>query len=189
MPYLKAKNISEVRQKIEKAMSRIRPATTGREKDCIPTTFINLWNGGNIQRLKGALYESYIGFLYENKGYKVEYNGIIKNGADGGIDLICRDGNCTILVQCKNYANAQNFSSKSIVNYYNACKDYKKDHETEQVFANFWISVKINVNNSEIQNLLHHGLKIHDGFRIPKNIQIVQRQISTMLNIDAEERN
>lgn len=52
--------------------------------------------------LWGAFFERYVGSIYENQGYKVEYRGIEKGFFDGGIDLICLKRNeCKILVQCK----------------------------------------------------------------------------------------
>ena len=56
----------------------------------------NYWN--RVKRSKdttelGRLYEQYIGYLYEDAGYNVEYRGIDKGNNDGGIDLICKFGN------------------------------------------------------------------------------------------------
>ena len=181
MPFLKAKTINEVRQEIIRAMSRIRPVTTGQEKDYIPTSFINLWNGGSRQKYKGVLYESYIGFLYELKGYNVEYRGIIKNGADGGIDLICRDGNCTVIAQCKNYIRVWNNTFRCIDNFCNVYEKYKTTHKEEKVFADFWIAAKIR-NRSKFQNQDYPGLKIHDGFPIPEKIEKLKLQISVLPN-------
>lgn len=53
-------------------------------------------------RLWGAFFERYVGSIYENRGYKVEYRGIEKGLFDGGIDLIClKTDECKMLVQCK----------------------------------------------------------------------------------------
>ena len=182
MPFLRAKIKDQVRQEIIRAMSRIRPVKTGQEKDYIPTSFINLWNGGSVKKQIGALYESYIGFLYELKGYNVEYRGIIKNGADGGIDLVCCDGNCTILAQCKNYRRVMNDIFAYIDDFYSACKNYKRTHKTEEVFADFWIAARFEVLSSIFPNLLYQGLRVHDGFPIPENINILKRQISVLPN-------
>ena len=52
--------------------------------------------------LWGAFFERYVGSLYENRGYKVEYRGIEKGLFDGGIDLICiKSDESKMLVQCK----------------------------------------------------------------------------------------
>lgn len=49
----------------------------------------------------GKDYERYIGYLYESKGYKVEYHGITKGLDDLGVDLICIKDNEILLIQCK----------------------------------------------------------------------------------------
>lgn len=56
----------------------------------------------------GREYERYIGYLYELKGYSVEYYGIKKGVEDLGRDLICTNGNEIHVVQCKCWSNMKN---------------------------------------------------------------------------------
>lgn len=51
----------------------------------------------------GVEYEDYIGFRYEEKGWKVKYTGMADGRADLGRDLICRKGHTTHIVQCKRW--------------------------------------------------------------------------------------
>lgn len=53
----------------------------------------------------GKMYERYVGYLYELKGYKIEYIGIEKGLEDLGRDLICRNDKETLVVQCKYWAS------------------------------------------------------------------------------------
>ncbi|MCB0743117.1 MAG: restriction endonuclease [Ignavibacteriae bacterium] len=53
----------------------------------------------------GKMYERYVGYLYESKGYKVEYVGIEKGFEDLGRDLICRNAKETLVIQCKYWAS------------------------------------------------------------------------------------
>ncbi len=53
----------------------------------------------------GVEYEDYIGFRYEDNGWKVEYKGMTDGRADLGRDLICRKGNTIHIVQCKRWRN------------------------------------------------------------------------------------
>lgn len=53
----------------------------------------------------GKMYERYVGYLYEQKGYKVQYIGIEKGFDDLGRDLICRNNKETLIVQCKYWAS------------------------------------------------------------------------------------
>ena len=49
----------------------------------------------------GIQYERYIGYLYEQDGFKVEYHGALQGKEDIGIDLICKKGEEVQIVQCK----------------------------------------------------------------------------------------
>ena len=55
----------------------------------------------------GREYERYIGYLYEKRGYTVEYFGIEKGLEDLGRDLICSKGDTTYIIQCKCWSNVQ----------------------------------------------------------------------------------
>jgi hypothetical protein len=59
------------------------------------------WNRNKDPWQIGRDYERYIGYLYENKGYKVQYHGIDKIKEDLGRDLICSKGTVVEIVQCK----------------------------------------------------------------------------------------
>lgn len=62
----------------------------------------------------GQDYERFIGYLYEQQGYKVQYHGIKKGLADLGIDLICTKGKETLLIQCKNWSKSKNIHENAI---------------------------------------------------------------------------
>lgn len=62
----------------------------------------------------GRDYERYIGYLYEQKGFVVHYQGIEKGLEDLGRDLICRKGNCVEVVQCKNWRAGKTIHEKHI---------------------------------------------------------------------------
>lgn len=49
----------------------------------------------------GIEYERFVGFFYEQSGWKVEYHGATKGKNDLGIDLLCTRGNECHVVQCK----------------------------------------------------------------------------------------
>lgn len=53
----------------------------------------------------GKMYERFIGYIYEQDGYTVEYIGIEKGFEDLGRDLICRKNGKTLVVQCKYWAS------------------------------------------------------------------------------------
>lgn len=76
----------------------------------------------------GKMYERYIGYCYEMKGYKVEYRGIELGLKDGGIDLICRKSNEILLVQCKNWRQESTIYEKHICQLYGASRFFDKDY-------------------------------------------------------------
>jgi hypothetical protein len=59
------------------------------------------WNRNKDPWQIGRDYERYIGYLYELKGFKVQYHGIEKVKEDLGRDLISKKGNQIEIVQCK----------------------------------------------------------------------------------------
>ncbi len=75
----------------------------------------------------GKMYERYIGYLYESKGYDVQYRGIEMGLKDGGIDLICRKKGEILLVQCKNWKLDSTIYEKHICQLYGATRFYDKD--------------------------------------------------------------
>lgn len=66
----------------------------------------------------GKRYERYIGFLYEKKGYKVDYDGIFLRMEDRGRDLICTKENEIIIIQCKNWSSSKTIYEKHIFQFF-----------------------------------------------------------------------
>ena len=64
-----------------------------------PAYFKNF--GLNESAGKRNRYVLYVGYLFERKGFTVDYCGITNGILDDGMDLICRKGNRIILVRCK----------------------------------------------------------------------------------------
>lgn len=63
----------------------------------------------------GKIYERFIGYTYEMKGYSVIYQGIKLRFEDLGIDLICSKPDETLLIQCK-YWNQNKLIREASVN-------------------------------------------------------------------------
>lgn len=72
----------------------------------------------------GRDYERYIGYLYEKKGYKVEYHGIKNSYDDLGIDLICTKVYETLLIQCKNWKKSKVIHENSINQLFGTAMKY-----------------------------------------------------------------
>lgn len=55
----------------------------------------------------GIEYERYVGYVFEQDGYNVKYQGVTQGKEDLGIDLICTKGNQTLIIQCKRFSRAK----------------------------------------------------------------------------------
>lgn len=66
------------------------------------------------KRQIGRDYERYVGWLYESKGYSVEYKGILDGLEDLGRDLICRKDGRTVIIQCKYWSKDKLIHEKHI---------------------------------------------------------------------------
>lgn len=67
------------------------------------------WSSNKSPWVIGRDYERYIGYLYENEGYRVQYFGIEKGLEDLGRDLVCTKDDICEIVQCKYWSKAKGF--------------------------------------------------------------------------------
>jgi len=74
---------------------------------------------------KGKEFELYTGQQYQNLGYTVSYNGIGKNKKDKGIDLIAKNKNEILLIQCKNW-KSKKITHKELKEFIGNCVIYKE---------------------------------------------------------------
>ena len=134
MPFLKAAIIREQKEQekqeieIQQITSKLSEKTKAEARQKKQTN-INV----------GKLYECYIGSIYEQYNWTVEYNGINKGVHDKGIDLICRKDDKTVVVQCKCYKTSY-VLVKDIYQFYGAFRHYAIKHPQERVSATFWTS-------------------------------------------------
>jgi hypothetical protein len=73
----------------------------------------------------GRDYEMYIGWRLENKGYSVEYTGILEKLEDMGRDLIAHKGYNIYVIQCKNWSQEKTIHEKHIFQLYGTVILYK----------------------------------------------------------------
>lgn len=79
----------------------------------------------------GIDYERYIGYLFEQDGYAVEYHGATKGKTDLGIDLICKRGSITLIVQCKRLSELKQIPVREniVAQVFGAAEYYKMEHQ------------------------------------------------------------
>lgn len=131
----------------------------------------------------GRDYERYIGYLYESKGFKVEYIGIEKGLEDLGRDLICSKGALIEIVQCKCWANHMTIHEKHINQLYGTSVKYYIEHKNlvntqnelslfpdlinlGQIKATFITSTKLSETAKKFAMAL--GIKVHENIQLQK---------------------
>lgn len=76
----------------------------------------------------GRDYELYIGYLYEKKGYRVDYFGSRKKLDDLGRDLIATKDGTTLIIQCKYWSSRKQIHENHINQLYGTMMCYAFEH-------------------------------------------------------------
>jgi hypothetical protein len=101
------------------------------------------WKRPKSKWLIGRLFERYVGYLYEEEGYIVQYVGIERGLEDLGRDLICTKGNTIIVVQCKNWAKFRTIYEKHIFQFFGTVFKYRDENKGKKVKAVFYTTTKL----------------------------------------------
>lgn len=113
----------------------------------------------------GRDYERYVGYLYEEQGWEVSYQGIVEGFSDLGRDLICVRGDDVQIVQCKYWSQEKIIHEKHIFQLYGTSIAYKIDFPNKNVKSAFVTSTNL----SERAKLFARALNI--DFREKKAIE------------------
>lgn len=83
---------------------------------------------------KGSDYEKYIAYIYKTKGYDVVLHGVLKGKKDGGIDIICTNGNELLLIQCKNWESHHKWkiNHTALKSFIGSCTEYVNENKMFQ---------------------------------------------------------
>lgn len=81
----------------------------------------------------GRDYELYIGYLYQHKGYKIDYFGSYMGIEDLGRDLIATKNNKTLVIQCKYWSQEKKIHEKHIMQLYGSLITYMIENNTDNV--------------------------------------------------------
>ncbi len=77
----------------------------------------------------GRDYERYVGYLYESRGYDVEYKGILDSFEDMGRDIVARRSDDTLIVQCKCWSRSKIIHEKHIFQLFGTTIEFCHDHQ------------------------------------------------------------
>lgn len=110
---------------------RVRDYLTPEEYKSIPSVERNqmamdryLRNRNKSRWAIGRDYEMYVGHLYEQKGYSVEYKGIIDGFDDLGRDIIATKDDEVCIIQCKYWAKYKKIHEKHIFQLFGTTMEY-----------------------------------------------------------------
>ncbi len=140
------------------------------------TALDRFWKRHKSKWLIGRLYERYIGYLYEKEAYDVNYVGIFRGYEDLGRDLICKNGNEFIVIQCKNWAEFRTIYEKHIFQFFGTVFQYKDENKDKKVRAIFYTSTNL----SDLARRFSQELKIElkENFKFDKQYPSIKCNVS-----------
>ena len=130
--------------------------------------------------LIGKMYERYVGYIYEKRGYNVDYVGIFKGFEDLGRDLICSKDDGLIIIQCKNWSRFKTIYEKHIFQFFGTVFQYKDENPKKNVQAIFYSSTKL----SDLARRFAKELKIEleENFKYDNDYPCIKCNISRINN-------
>ena len=134
------------------------------------------WKRPKSKRHIGKIYERYVGYLYEQQGYEVDYVGISKGLEDLGRDIIAKKGKELIVIQCKNWSKFKTIYEKHIFQFFGTVFQYKDENKNKGVKAIFYSTTKLSDLARRFANEL--DIKLVENDKIPTNYPCIKCNIS-----------
>lgn len=134
------------------------------------------WQRPKSKWLIGRLYERYVGYLFEEQGYEVDYVGIFKGYEDLGRDLICTKGNDLVIIQCKNWSQFRTIYEKHIFQFFGTVFQYKDENPKKKVRAIFYTSTKLSDLARRFAKEL--GIELKEELKFDKTYPVIKCNIS-----------
>ncbi len=124
----------------------------------------------------GKIYERYVGYLFEQKGYEVDYVGIIKGLEDLGRDIIAINKDEIVIIQCKNWSQFKSIYEKHIFQFFGTVFQYKDENPGKKVRAIFYTTTQLSPLARRFGNEL--GIEIQELFKFDKNYPVIKCNIN-----------
>lgn len=126
---------------------------------------------------KGDAYERHIGKIFEDSGYLVIYNGLIRGVKDGGIDLIAISPHLKTvnLIQCKNW-HSMKMELYHIQKIYNKLSNYNFDFlylPTDIIKTHLQVQKDIAI----IQEFIAFAIQNQDDITVRKTLYIASDKV------------
>lgn len=140
------------------------------------------WSRPKSKWLLGRMYERYVGYIYENNGYDVEFTGIFKGYEDLGRDLICKKDKELIIIQCKNWSQFKTIYEKHIFQFFGTVFQYKDENKNNKVRAIFYTTTQLSDLARRFAEEL--GIEMKEKFKFDNNYPSIKCNIS---RVDGEK--
>jgi hypothetical protein len=119
----------------------------------------------------------YVGYLYEQKGYSIEYRGIIDGFKDLGRDVVAKKDDEVCIIQCKYWAKHKKIHEKHIFQLFGTTMEYWiKNFKDQRNPKNFKEFAKI-LNENKLRPIFFTSIKLS-----PK-----AREMANALSIELRE--
>ena len=117
----------------------------------------------------GLIYETYVGYVFESKGWHVIYHGAKKGKEDEGIDLICIKEDRVRLVQCKYWSQNKTLFENSIFQLYGTWQLRVKNNEFGSKRVDAYIITSTTLGEVAKSSAETLGVKFTENFELNKN--------------------
>jgi len=134
------------------------------------------WQRPKSKWLLGKLYERYVGYIHEQRGYTVEYFGIKERYEDMGRDLICRKRGEILIIQCKNWSQFKTIYEKHIFQLFGTVFEYKHRHSINHAKGVFYTTTHLSDLAREISVAL--GIELFEGFKFDQSYPCIKCNIN-----------
>ena len=134
------------------------------------------WKRPKSKWLLGRIYERYVGYLYEQQGYEVEYTGIFHGYEDLGRDLICTNKNEIIVIQCKNWSQFKTIYEKHIFQFFGTVFQYRDQNPRKKVRAIFYTTTELSDLARRFARELN--IELEEKSKMPRSYPCIKCNIS-----------
>lgn len=150
-------SLNSIETKYNQSNNKVK---TDYKKTYIPLDkLVEYKNAKNLSKDElGKRYERYIGYVYENLGYKVEFQGLKKGKKDRGIDLIAKKKKDILIIQCKRIRK-DGFVRENTIQQLKGVVDTEKRKNPKKIVKGILYTVNDNLDQFASEELNYSDLE------------------------------
>lgn len=134
------------------------------------------WKAKKSKWQIGRDYERYVGYLYEEDGFEVNYYGIEKGLEDLGRDVIARKDEEIVVAQCKRWAAEKTIHEKHVFQLFGTVTAFRIDNPGVNVSGRFFTTTKLSDRARAFADRL--GVHLHEGFAFDVGYPCIKCNVS-----------